>query len=222
MSNYTKTQVSPNDATKLAILSILRAEDDLISGFGQKFRRTVSFDDFVHLIDDENIMNYVDLDFGITIYPKKPTKFKKIIREHNYSSRSSEKPICIPSNDQDNCFIYEQHGSKIFLNPYNLWDTIPAALTSLNCTNDRYSMSNQCPQATTHQPRTDSYPGFSSLRAMDSRRKDVRVSFAFFHRSNLPDGRVNETIATVDKLNDLWKCGAMDGIPPFVMNCNCF
>ena len=71
MSNYTKTQVSPNDATKLAIHSILRAEDDLISNFGGKFIKIVSFDDIVHLIDDENIMNYVDFDCGITIYPLK-------------------------------------------------------------------------------------------------------------------------------------------------------
>ena len=120
MSKYTKTQVSPNDATKLAFHSILRAEDDLISTCGAKFIKIVSFDDIVHLIDDENIMNYVDFDCGITIYPKKPTKIKQILREHNYISRSCEKPICIPSNDQHNCFIYEQHSSNIFLNPYNL------------------------------------------------------------------------------------------------------
>ena len=98
---------------------------------------------------------------------------------------------------------------------------VPAALMSLYHTNDRYSMSNQYPQPTTHQPRTDSYPVFSSLRRMDSQRKGLRVSFAFFQRNYLPDGRVNETVATVEELSDLWKPGAMDGIPPFVMNCNC-
>ena len=220
MSNYTKTQVSPYDATKLAIQSFLRTEDDLISNCGQKFKKSVSFDDIVQLIDEENIMTYVDFDCGITFYPEKPTKIKQIIRDQNYISRSFEKPICIPSNDQDNCFIYEQHNSNIFLNPYNFWDTVPAALTSLNHTNGRYSMSNQYPQPTTQQPRTDSYPEFSSLPTMDSRRKELRVSFAFFHRSYLPDGRVNETVATVEKLSDLWKPGAMDGIPQFVMNCN--
>ena len=97
----------------------------------------------------------------------------------------------------------------------------PAALTSLNHNNDRYSISNQYPQPTTHQPRTDSYPVFSSLRTMNSKRKGLRVSFAFFQRNYLPDGRKNETVATVEELSDLWKLGAMDGIPPFVMNCNC-
>ena len=76
----------------------------------------------------------------------------------------------------------------------------PAALTSLNHNNDRYPISNQYPQPTTHQPRTDSYPVFSSLRTMNSKRKGLRVSFAFFQRSYLPDGRVNETVATVEEL----------------------
>ena len=96
-----------------------------------------------------------------------------------------------------------------------------AARMSLNQTNDRYSLSNKYPQQTTHLPRTDSYPVFSSLRMMDSERKGLSVSFAFFQRNNLPDGRVNETVVLVEELSDLWKPGAMDGIPPFVMNCNC-
>ena len=82
-------------------------------------------------------------------------------------------------------------------------------------------MFNQYPQPTTQQPRTDSYPVFSSLRTMDSKKKGLRGSFAFFQRTFLPDERVNETVATVEELSDLSKPGAMDGIPPFVMNCNC-
>ena len=82
-------------------------------------------------------------------------------------------------------------------------------------------MFNQQPQTTTEQPRTDSYPVFSSLRTMDSNRKGLRVRFAFFQRIYLPDGRVNETVASVEELSDLWNHGAMDGIPPFVMNCSC-
>ena len=97
----------------------------------------------------------------------------------------------------------------------------PAALTSLNHTNDTYSTFNQYPQPTTQQPRTDLYPVFSSLRTMDSKKKGLRVSFAFFQRNYLPDGRVNETVAKVEELSDIWKAGAMAGIPPFVMNCNC-
>ena len=98
---------------------------------------------------------------------------------------------------------------------------VPTVLRSLNHTKDRYSMPNQYPQPTTHQPRTDSYPVFTSLRGTHSQRKGLRVSFAIFQRNYLLDGRVNETVAAVEESSDLWKPRAMDGIPPFVMNCNC-
>ena len=221
MCSYNETQVSAYDPTKLAIHSILRPEDDLISNCGQNFKMTVSFDGIVHFIDEDNIVTYVDFPFGFTFYPETPTNIRQINRERNYISRSCEKPKCIPSDDQRNCFLDEYYNCIIFLNTYNLWDMVPAALMSLNHTNDRYSMSNQYPQPSTHQTRTDSYPVFSSLRTMDSKMKGLRVSFAFFQRNYLPDGRVNETVATVEELGDLWKPGAMDGIPPFVMNCNC-
>ena len=92
---------------------------------------------------------------------------------------------------------------------------------SLYHTNDTYSMFNQYPQLTTQQPKSDSYPVISSVRTMDGKRKGLRVSFAFFQGNYLPDGRMNETIAKVEELSDLWKPGAMDGSPPFEMNCIC-
>ena len=163
----------------------------------------------------------VDFNCGITFFPETPTKIRQINRERNYISRSYEKPQCIPSNDQQTCSVVEQKSCNIFLNPYILWEMVAAALMSLNHTNDTYSMFNQYPQPTTQQPRTDSYLVFCSLRTMDSKRKGLRVRFAFFQRDYLPDGRVNETFATFDELSYLCKLGAMDGIPPFVMNCNC-
>ena len=175
----------------------------------------------MQFIDEENIVTYVDFDCGITFLPETPTKIRQINRKQNYISRSCEKPQCIPSNDQHICSVDEQHSSNIFQNPYNLWNMAPADFISLNHTNDTYSMSNQYPKPTTHQSRTDSYPAFSSLRTMDSKRNGLRVSLAFFERNYLPDGRVNEAVATVEELSDLWKPGVMDGIPPFVMNCNC-
>ena len=222
MCSYNKTQVSPHDPTKLAIHSILRLEDDIISNCGQTFKKTVSFDDIVHFIDEENIVTNVDFDCGITFYPETPTKIRQIKREQNYISRSCERPKCIRGNNQLNCCIDEQHSSNIFLNPYNFQHMVPAALISLNHSNDTYCVSSQYTQLETHQSRTDSHPVFSSLRTMDKKRKGLRVSFAFFQRNSLPDGRVNETIATVEELSDLWNPGAMDGIPPFVMNWNCF
>ena len=221
MYNYNKSGLSPCNPTKLAIHTILCPEDDLISNFGPNVKKTVSFDDVVHFIDEENIVTYVDFDCGITFLPETPTKIRQTNRERNYISRSCEKPRCIQSNDQHVCPVDEQHSSNIYLTTYILWDMSPPALTSLKHSNDRYSISNQYPQTTTHRPGTHSYPVFSSLRTMNSKRKGLRVSFAFFQRNYLPDGRVNETVATVEVLSDLWKPGAMDGIPPFVMNCNC-
>ena len=220
MYNFNKSVLSPYDPTKLAVHSILRPEDDLISNCGPNLKTTVSFDDVVHFNDEENMVTYVDFDCGITFFLQNPTKSRQLNWEQNYISRSCEKPQCIPSIDQHICVVDEQHSSNIFLNPYNLWDLVPAALISLNHTNDTYSMFNQYPQPTTQQPRADSNPMFPSLRTMNSKRKGLRVSFAFFQRNYLPDGRMNETVAKVDALSDLWKPGAMDGTPPFVMNCN--
>ena len=178
MYNYNKSVLS-YDPTKLAIHSVLRPEDDLKSNCGPNLKKTVSFDHVVHFID-ENMVTNVDFDCGITFFPETPTKIRHIKRERNYISRSCEKPQCIPSNDQHTCFVDEQHSSNIFLNPYNFWDMVPAALMSLSHTNDTYSMLNQYHQPTNRQPRTDSDPVFSSLRRMNSKRKEFRVSFAFF------------------------------------------
>ena len=77
MYNYNKSVLSPYDPTKLAILSISRPEDDLISNFGPNKNKTVSFDDVVHFIDEENMVTYVDFDCGITFFPETHTKADK-------------------------------------------------------------------------------------------------------------------------------------------------
>ena len=110
------------------------------------------------------MMTDVDFDCGITFFPETPTKIKQINREGNYISRSCERTQCIPSNEQHTCSIDEQQSSNIFLNPYNLWDMVPAALISFNQTKDTNSMFNQYPQPTAQQARTDSFPLFFSLR----------------------------------------------------------
>ena len=162
MYNYNKSVLSPYDPTKIAIHSILRPEDDLISNCGPNLKKTVSSDNVVHFIHEENMVTYVDFDCGITFFPETPTKIRQMKRERNYISRSCEKPQFIASNDQHTCFVDEQHSSNIFLDPYNLWDMVPAALMSLSHTNDTYSMLSQYPQPTIQQPRADSDPVFSS------------------------------------------------------------
>ena len=149
MCSYNKTQVSPYDPTKLAIHSILRPEDDLISNCGPSVKKTVSFDDVLHFIDKENMVTYADFDCGITFSLKLLQK----------SDRSTENGITIPCPVKNpNAFpatinipvlFDEQHSSITFLNPYNLWDMVPAAPMSLSHTNDTYFMFNQHPQPTT-------------------------------------------------------------------------
>ena len=205
MYNYNKSGLSPYDLTKLAILSILRPEDDLMSNCGLNVKKTVSFDDFVHFIDEENIVTYIYFDCGITFLPQTATKIRQSNRERKCISRACEKPHCIPSNDQHTCFVDEHYNSNIFLSPYNLRGMVPAALMSFSHFNDTYSTFNQYPQPTTQQPRVNSYPLFSSLRTMNSKSKGLRVSFAFFQRNYLADGRMNETVAKVEELSDLKK-----------------
>ena len=120
MHNYNKSVLSPYDSTKLAIHSILRPEDELISNCGPNVKKTVSFDDVVHFIDEENMVSYVGFDCGITFFPETPTKIRQINREGIYISRICEKPQYTPSNDQHTSFVDEQHSSDIFLKPYNL------------------------------------------------------------------------------------------------------
>ena len=128
MYNYNNSVLSLYDPTKLAIHSMLRPEDNIISYCGPNVKKIVSFDDVLHFIDKENKVTYVDFDCGIMFFPETPTIIRQINRERNYISRSCEKFQCIPSNDQHTCSVDEQHSSNIFLNPYNLWDMVQQLL----------------------------------------------------------------------------------------------
>ena len=77
MYNYNESLLSPYDPTKLAIYSFLRPEDDLISNCSPNVKKTVSFDDVVHSIDEENIETYVDFDCGFTFVHETPTKLDR-------------------------------------------------------------------------------------------------------------------------------------------------
>ena len=92
MYNYNKSVLCPYGPTKLAIHSILRPEDDLISNCGPNLKKTVSFDDVVLFIDEDNMVTYVDFDCGITFFPENSTTFRQINREQTNISKSCEKP----------------------------------------------------------------------------------------------------------------------------------
>ena len=149
--NYNKSVLSPYGPTKLAIHSIFCVRKMILYLIVFRIwkKKSVSFDVVVHFIDEENMVTYVDFDCGIKFFPGNPTNFRQINWDQNCYSRSCEKPQCIPSINQQICAVDEQHSSNIFLNPYNLWDLVPAALMSLSNTNDTYSMFNQYPQPTT-------------------------------------------------------------------------
>ena len=95
MYNYNKSGLSPDDPTKLAIHSILRPEDDLISNCGPNVKKTVSFYDVVHFIDEENIVTYVDFDCGITFLPETPTKIRQINGERKTPVNSQQRSTCL-------------------------------------------------------------------------------------------------------------------------------
>ena len=62
-------------------------EADRISKCGHTFKKTVSFDDIVHYIHEENIVTYVDFDKGISFYPEAPTKVEQFNPERKNFSR---------------------------------------------------------------------------------------------------------------------------------------
>ena len=62
-------------------------------------KKSVSFDDIVHFIDEENIVTYNNFDCAFTFHPEAPANIKQINREPNCISRSCEKPTCIPCNE---------------------------------------------------------------------------------------------------------------------------
>ena len=71
MYNYSENQDSPYDPIKLPICSFLRADSDLESNFGHKFKKTVSSDDIFFI--DEIILNNVDFYCSITLDTEAPT-----------------------------------------------------------------------------------------------------------------------------------------------------
>ena len=78
--NYIEIKDSPYDPTKLAVHPFLHPENDFISNFGHIFEKTVSFDDMLHLIGEENILIFVDFACGITFCPEASRKVNDVNR----------------------------------------------------------------------------------------------------------------------------------------------
>ena len=107
MNNYNKTQNTPYDPTKLGVHSFLRSEADLISKCGLISKKKKYFDAIVHLIDEENIVTWVDFGCGITFITENPTNVGQTNGQRENICRSCKKTECIPSNNQNNCSFDE-------------------------------------------------------------------------------------------------------------------
>ena len=81
MCNHNITQDPTCDLKKFAIPSILRPEKDLISNWGHKFKRTVSFVNLVLFIDEEIIETPVVFDCSLTEDPEAATLNEQINQE---------------------------------------------------------------------------------------------------------------------------------------------
>ena len=188
MYNYNKTQDSSYDLIKLAVFLILRLEHYLISSCGHNFKKVVSFDNIVHFVDEENIVTYVDLDYGIHFDSEAASNNERINRERKDISRSCEIPNYIPSNDQRNSSFDEQY-TYDFLSPYNLWDMDPAAVMSLNHTNDWFCMSNQYPRTQLTKLEQTCLRCFLECERLRVRRSDCLLAL---HSSRKITNRTNE------------------------------
>ena len=113
--NYSATQYLFYDPTKLAIRFILRKEVDFLSSQGDNFNKTVSFDDTLHFVDDQNVLTYVDSECCLTFYRQKSDKFngKKanadLVKNSSASQNYSEKEQ-----------FFKKHTSNNFVDPYNV------------------------------------------------------------------------------------------------------
>ena len=97
----------------------------------------------------------------------------------------------------------------------------PSALIKLSHTPEGDIMTIRHTQASTLSRKSDGYPILASVRQMDSDRNVLRISFASFQRNYLTDGRLKETVQTVEEMTVCWEPGAMVGFSLFVLNKNC-
>ena len=217
MYNCNETQDSPYDPTTLAIDSISHLLVDFISNR----KKTIPFVDVVHFNDEQNIVTYVEFDGGFTFCPESPTKSDQINRERKNNSLSYEKHKCFPNNDQRNFSIDEEHTYYLFLKPYKIRNMDPAALMTLNYTNEGDFRSTQYRQKTTHQSGTDIIFGLLVIVTNRVLKEAIASQLCILQRTYFTDIRMIQTVFLLEELNDLREPEALDGIPAFVMICIC-
>ena len=83
MYNYIEAQDSLYDTTKLAIHSFLRTEFDFITNCDHNFKKTVTLDDILQFMDEENIVT--DQDFDLVLLSS-----VKLLQESERSTEDGE------------------------------------------------------------------------------------------------------------------------------------
>ena len=91
--NYNSAKDSACDHTSFANHFLLPPEVNPLSNSDENFKNTVSFDNILCFVYDENIASDVDFDSGITLQNDVFIKVLDINRERSNNSTSSEKIV---------------------------------------------------------------------------------------------------------------------------------
>ena len=123
MLNHIANQDSLYDPQELAFHPFLRPQVNRTSKCGHSFKKTVSFDDKVKHIADENIVTYVDFVFCVPLQLEALTKLERISRWLKNYSTLSENTACIPINDQHTYILGNEISSNIYItrNFFSTW-----------------------------------------------------------------------------------------------------
>ena len=187
--------ISVFDPLSFPIRSCIRPIDELISNCGPSLRKHVSFDEKVVFID--NCLT--------TCAPQ--------------SMQSTPRTRRIRSNKKSPLLNPIESG-LVFLDPYSIWDITCDTPIVLNNTKGLDRMTIKYQDAAIHEPKLNLFPLFSCLRKPNSRRKGLKVLFAFTQQDILPNGCVCESATAVEAPSDYWKPGVLDNSPIYKLNCN--
>ena len=92
------------------MFSILRPGFEIISACGEILKKLHSSDDMLHLIDEEDSL--ASLDFGC-VNNLNNEGASNVDRELEITSKSCNIPVSIPSIDQRNYFVVEEHAPNL-------------------------------------------------------------------------------------------------------------
>ena len=197
MTGFASFSLPMFDPAHIPIRSCIRPIDELFSNCGVSLKKNVTFNE--------------DVQFFENIGPEECEQ-QAIPTPRAWRIRREKKPD----------LLEQLNNGDLFLNPYAVWDISPTTPITLNNTKGTDRMVIEYEQASSHGPRLDLHPLFSSIRKPNSRRKGLKVRFGFTQSNILPNGCSCESATEVEAPSDYWKPGAMDNSPIYKLNCNKF